>query len=539
MPKPFILTAIAINRQYPPYLSAGNFRLQTLACLLLLGIFLPVIRLHAQDIGIRNPSLEGVPAQYRAPGQWLVVSSTPDVQPGITGVSQPASDGTTYAAFRGSAYWLEAIAQKLNKDMQNGKTYRLSMDMSFARGYDSATCYGAVAIYGGITLTDTLELLWQSGPFYNTEWKRFTAEFTPHRDYPYIVVGGDVRIACNNDYGIALAIDNLADTLRELPTVTYKVEPPCKGMSNGRIIASATGTYPPFTFTWEPLGITGNVLDDVPAGTYVLVTHARNGVDVRDTIVMEETEFNGNATIVVKGCAGESLNKIQLHTEGGTGPYEYMLNTAPDVKLSPEFDQLYAGTYSIIIRDARGCIDTLPDLFIPDPPPFSADNNVVTGMSCAGANDAQIIFMPEGGVPPYTYSLPGVASRPDSIVRNLSGGIYTYHITDAQECTITGNIDVPVATHPCAIYAPNAFSPDGDGINDVFRIKVFDRISDFRLSVYNRWGELLYTTTDVKSGWRGDYKGVPLPEGAYLWMVTYTAGKQQLMKQTGTVIIVK
>lgn len=500
---------------------------------------MPLAALQAQDIGIRNPSLEGVPAQYRAPGQWLVVSSTPDVQPGITGVTQPASDGATYAAFRGSAYWLEAIAQKLNKDMQQGRTYRLSMDLVFARGYDSATCYGALAIYGGITLTDTLELLWQSGPFHNTEWKRFTAEFTPHADYPYIVVGGDVRIACNNDYGIALAIDHLADTLRELPVVTYKEEPPCKGMSNGRIVASATGTYAPFTFTWEPLGVTGSILDNVPAGTYVLVTHARNGVDVRDTIVMHETEFNGNATIIPKGCAGESQNKILLHTEGGTGPYQYMLNSMPDVKLSPEFDQLYAGTYSIVIRDARGCIDTLHNLLIPEPPPFSSDNNIVTGMSCAGANDAKIIFTPEGGVPPYSYSLPGIVAMTDSIARNLSSGMYTYHITDAQECTISGNIDVPVATHPCAIYAPNAFSPDGDGINDVFRIKVFDRISDFRLSVYNRWGQLLYNTTDVTGGWRGDYKDVPLPAGAYLWMVTYTAGKQQQMKQTGTVIILR
>ncbi|WP_222597057.1 hypothetical protein [Chitinophaga pinensis] len=42
------------------------------------------VMLSAQDIGIRNSSLEGVPAQYRAPGQWLVVTSTPDIQPGIT-----------------------------------------------------------------------------------------------------------------------------------------------------------------------------------------------------------------------------------------------------------------------------------------------------------------------------------------------------------------------------------------------------------------------------------------------------------------------
>jgi gliding motility-associated-like protein len=382
-------------------------------------------------------------------------------------------------------------------------------------------------------------LLWQSGAFYNTEWERFTAEFTPHGNYPYIVIGGDVRIACNNDYGIALAIDNLDDTLRELPVVTYKVEPACKGMNNGRITAMATGTYPPFTYDWEPVGSSGNVLDGVAEGTYVLVTHAANGVSVRDTVVLNETAFSGNATIVTKGCAGESLNKIVLHTEGGTGPYEYLLSGAPDVKLSPEFDGLHAGTYSITIRDAKNCLDTLQDLLVPDPPPFLLDDIAFRGMSCAGANDAQLSFIVSGGVPPYSYGIPGLVTQADSVLHNLAGGVYMYRITDAQDCNLEGNIEVPVATHSCAIYVPNAFSPDGDGINDVFRVKVFDKVSDFRLSVYNRWGELLYTSTDSSSGWRGDQKGVQLPAGAYLWMATYTDSKQQPMKQTGTVVIVR
>ncbi|MBW8684546.1 T9SS type B sorting domain-containing protein [Chitinophaga rhizophila] len=413
------------------------------------------------------------------------------------------------------------------------------MDLSFERGYDSATCYGALAIYGGITLTDTLELLWQSGPFYNVTWQRFTAEFTPHADYPYIVLGGDVRIACNNEFGIALALDNLSDTLRELPLVTYKVEPGCQGMSNGRITASATGSYPPFTFEWETVGRTGNVLDGISAGQYILVTQAANGVRVRDTIIVHDTEFNGNAAIEVKGCTGEALNKIILRTEGGVGPYEYLLSGSPTVKVSPEFDDLHAGTYNIIVKDAKGCLDTLENLLIPDPPLFTLDNTLITAMSCAGANDAQIAFAVNGGVPPYSYSLTGLMSQTDSVMYNLNGGVYRYHIADAQDCVLEGSVEVPAATHSCAIYVPNAFSPDGDGVNDIFRVKVFDKITDFRMSVFNRWGELLYTTNDIKAGWKGDYKGQPLPPGAYLWMTTYTDGRQQPVKQTGSVLIVK
>jgi gliding motility-associated-like protein len=495
--------------------------------------------LAAQDIGIRNASLEGVPAQYRAPAQWLVVCSTPDVQPGITGVYKPASHGATYVGFRGGAHWLEAIAQKLTKNMLNGRTYRLTMDLSFARGYDSATCYGALAIYGGTTLADTLEVLWQSGAFVNTEWQNFTAEFTVHGDYSYIVLGGDLRIACDNAYGIALAVDNLADTLRELPVVTHKVVPACKGMANGSIAVSTTGTYPPFTYEWSGLNSRSNTLNGVGAGQYIVTVHAANGVDVRDTIIVPETEFEGNAEVLAIGCTGENRNKIILHTVGGLAPYEYFLNGTADAKLSPEFDNLYAGAYKIIIKDAKGCQDTLPELIIPEPPPFIFEGRALHSMSCAVTNDAQLILTASGGIPPYTYAVPGLVSQADSIIRNLGGGTYNYRIIDAQDCYIEGRIEVPVATHTCAIYVPNAFSPDGDGLNDVFRVKVYDKVSDYRMSVYNRWGQQVYVTTDVSGGWRGDRNGQPLPAGAYLWSVIYTDSKQQGVKQTGSVVMIR
>jgi len=495
--------------------------------------------LMAQDIGIRNPSLEGVPSQYRAPGQWLVVSSTPDIQPGVTGVYKPASNGNTYAAFRGGPHWLEAIAQKLNTDLLPDKTYRISFDLYFARGYDSATCYGALAIYGATTLTDTLELLWQSGAFYNTEWQRFTAEFTPHGEYSYIVFGGDVRVACDNAYGIALAIDNLSDTLREVPKISYDIIPSCKGVSTGSVRISVEGTYPPFTYEWKDNGSTSNERDKLPSGDYIVTIHAGNGITVQDTITVSETEFDGHAAVTLAGCTGQNRNKIQLNTTGGIGPYEYFLNGDTQAKLSPEFDNLYAGRYDIIIKDAKGCLDTLSDLLITDPPLFTFLGSSVQGMSCAITNDAVLTLAATGGVPPYIYSIAGLVSQSDSIFWNLSGGSYTYHITDAQDCDISGNVDVSVAANKCAVFVPNAFSPDGDGVNDVFRVKVFDRISDFRMSVYNRWGQLIYVNTDVNDGWRGDLKGQPLPPGTYLWTITYLDNTHQAIQQQGSVILIK
>lgn len=524
-------------------LEAGYYRLNTLCRLvflhILVSIFMMPVTLIAQDIGIRNPSLEGIPSQYRAPGQWLVVSSTPDIQPGVTGVYTSASHGATYSAFRGGPHWLEAIAQKLNTNLLPDRTYRVSFDLYFARGYDPATCYGALAIYGATTLTDTLELLWQSGAFYNTTWERFTAEFTPHGEYSYIVFGGDVRVACDNAYGIALAIDNLSDTLREVPHISYDIVPSCKGVSTGSVKISVEGSYPPFTCEWEQTGLVTDAVNGLATGDYIVTIHARNGVSVRDTITVPETAFDGHSEVILAGCAGQNRNKILLNTTGGLAPYEYYLNGDTDAKLSPEFDNLYAGKYEIIIRDAKGCLDTLSDILVTDPPPFVFLGSVVRGMSCAVTNDAELTLTATGGVPPYTYSIQGVVSQQDSIIRDLKGGIFTYHITDAQDCDIAGDVDVAVAANKCAVFVPNAFSPDGDGVNDVFRVRVFDRISDFRMSVYNRWGQLLYVNTDVNGGWSGDRNGEPLPAGTYLWTVTYVDNSHQAIQQQGSVIMIK
>jgi gliding motility-associated-like protein len=503
------------------------------------GIFMLPATLVAQDIGVRNRSLEGRAQQYRAPTQWEVVASTPDIQPGVTGVYTPASDGNTYSAFRGGISWLEAIAQHLNTNLLPDKTYRVSFDLYYAKGYDSATCYGALAIYGGTTLTDTLELLWQSGPFYNTSWERFTAEFTPHGEYSYIVFGGDLRVACDNVWGIALALDNLSDTIREVPKITYDIAPTCKSVNTGSVKISVEGSYPPYTCTWDETALVLNARDGLGKGDYAVTIRAGNGVIVRDTITVPDAEFDGHSEVVLAGCAGENQNKILLKTTGGMEPYLYYLNGASEAKLSPEFENLYAGKYEIIIKDAKGCLDTLLDIAVPDPPPFTLLGSSLTGMSCAVTNDAVLILTPTGGIPPYTYSIPGIVSQRDSIIRDLRGGNFTYHITDAQDCDIAGDVDVSVATNKCAVIVPNAFSPDGDGLNDVFRVRVFDRISDFKMSVYNRWGQLLHVNTDVNSGWKGDRNGQPLSGGTYLWTINYVDSNQQAIQQRGSVILIK
>lgn len=72
------------------------------------------------------------------------------------------------------------------------------------------------------------------------------------------------------------------------------------------------------------------------------------------------------------------------------------------------------------------------------------------------------------------------------------------------------------------IFVPNAFSPNGDGNNDVFYVRSLAPIDDFYFTIYDRWGQQVFETTDINTGWDGKFKNVLLNTAAYAW---YCSGK--------------
>jgi gliding motility-associated-like protein len=77
------------------------------------------------------------------------------------------------------------------------------------------------------------------------------------------------------------------------------------------------------------------------------------------------------------------------------------------------------------------------------------------------------------------------------------------------------------------VHIPNGFSPNGDGVNDTYGLGGLTQgVFQFQLTIYNRWGELVYTASDVNDRWDGTYKGKPVPQGVYVYVVQYTNPKQ-------------
>lgn len=75
--------------------------------------------------------------------------------------------------------------------------------------------------------------------------------------------------------------------------------------------------------------------------------------------------------------------------------------------------------------------------------------------------------------------------------------------------------------YACEVYVPNVFSPNGDGVNDLFMPATDCSFAEYRMRIFSRWGTLLYETTDPSAGWNGTYKGQELGQTSYVYSIEY------------------
>ncbi|MCB0514433.1 MAG: gliding motility-associated C-terminal domain-containing protein [Chitinophagales bacterium] len=99
-------------------------------------------------------------------------------------------------------------------------------------------------------------------------------------------------------------------------------------------------------------------------------------------------------------------------------------------------------------------------------------------------------------------------------------GTYWVEITSASGCMASDTVEV-FNQNCCIVQIPTAFTPNGDGLNDLLRPAHFCNLENFNLKVFNRWGEKIFETSDGSSGWDGFVGGLSAPVGVYMWLVQY------------------
>ena len=134
------------------------------------------------------------------------------------------------------------------------------------------------------------------------------------------------------------------------------------------------------------------------------------------------------------------------------------------------------------------------------------------------------------------------------IITVHENGWYAVEIESQQGCMGGDSVFVLFSTPPepipdIRIYLPNAFSPNGDGLNDEFKtVTNSENIESFQMLIYDRWGTLIFESKNISYGWNGTFKGKICPSGVYVYKVEYSLSASstgQSETKIGTVVLVR
>ncbi|HEY0092352.1 MAG TPA: T9SS type B sorting domain-containing protein, partial [Flavobacterium sp.] len=172
------------------------------------------------------------------------------------------------------------------------------------------------------------------------------------------------------------------------------------------------------------------------------------------------------------------------------------------------------GNYSVTVTDNFGCTQTKNFTVILSEPAtiIGADVNDFAG----DENSVTIIYSGSGS---YEFSLDGANFQNAPIFQGIAAGEYELTINDVNGCGITPPYPVLVMDYP------HYFTPNGDGFSDIWRIKYLESQPTARVSIFDRYGKLVYEFKGNGSGWNGKKMSVDLPSADYWFTVTLESGR--------------
>lgn len=223
---------------------------------------------------------------------------------------------------------------------------------------------------------------------------------------------------------------------------------------------------------------------------------------------------------VTSSCKNTSTGTITVTATGAIAPYTYKLNNGT-AQTSNTFTGLAAGTYTVTVYDGA-CASITKQVTVgqrPDPYVFAGNNLTIVGGDAVQLN-ASGISNPTAIAWTPTTSIVSGANTYTPVVKPAATTNYTVTVTDPNGCTGSNNVNVTVI--PYCVKPMDAFTPNGDGINDRW-LATRDGActSQVIVSIFNRYGGLVYSNENYQNDWDGTYKGKPVPDGTYYYVIKF------------------
>lgn len=320
----------------------------------------------------------------------------------------------------------------------------------------------------------------------------------------------------------------------------------CFGDTNGELLANVSGGFPPFSYKWSE-GSTTAKLSNLSVGNYtVTVTDANACTAVGTYTLTSPPQITLQYEILNPLCENEAGGSINItNIKGGTAPYIISLDGKIVPGVPAVFDQLNAGSYKINVNDVHNCKLDIPvevkaglPFNLELGPDISLAESETAKIALTG-DLAEIVNIEWAGSYPYNCG-----NCTEFVYTPTGSGFFSFVASNANGCQATDTVNIALHLKSLSdkVFLPNTFSPDGDGVNDVFRPYYGNiAVAKSTLSVYNRWGAQLYFEefTDEANGWNGKFNGKILNPDVYVYVLTVELANGETSVFKGDITVFK
>ena len=424
-----------------------------------------------------------------------------------------------------------------------------------------ADIYGAEPLTCGrdsVTLSITLA---RPGETWTYAWQRANAGQSVNlTNNPKLTLGqiGIYRLRVQNEGNGCSAFDSVQivkDTLAPLADAGPDQELDC----NNQSVQIGNSNQNNASFRWYQIENTFfNRKEAQPTvdekGTYILeVENKLNGCRSTDTVIVKVFGNSPDSlSLNVKHitCAGLNNGALEiLSVRGGEGPFLYRLGKQGIFGTNSSFNNLKDGLYTLAVQDIRGCTWNQSVIINPG---VAADLQVTPAQSIKRGQTVQLQSVTNlslNTVQNFRWSTNSTTTTlPCDTCRNFGIQLFSTtefmaNIVDTNGCAAVAKTIVTVDPK-AGFFVPNAFSPNGDGLNDTFDVEVGPDIDNVLIfQVYDRWGELMYSLENFDPrreghGWDGMHKGSLMNTGVFVWRIEVLGLDGQKFKGKGDVLLV-
>ena len=287
----------------------------------------------------------------------------------------------------------------------------------------------------------------------------------------------------------------------------------------------------------------------IPSGrkTYKVVGTDSLGCMNMDTVSIASAKITTDASSTSPQgiCPGQSA-KINVQTSGSSTGLIYSWSPASAIQSgvntsNPEVKPTTSTLFTVTVTNSNGCISM--DTVTVKVHPVTTVTASAVPPTIRWGQSSQITST---NIPGYSYrwsptDLLSNSSISNPIAKPTNTTVYTATVTSPDGCVQSVPVTITVLQPECAepfIFLPNAFTPNGDGKNDVLYLRA-NNITSMTLMIYNRWGQKVFESRSQNDGWDGTFKGKKLYPDAFGYYLTVDCGNGQKFQKKGNVTILK